>query len=76
MANRTMIKISHFSNHDFKKVEIKLISSKFSIQAVIKELAKCFNKLRFEAEQKIEKFKTSLSQAPMEAKQLIISTNP
>lgn len=32
-----------------------------------------FNKLSFEAEQKIEKFKTSLSQAPiMEAKRLYL----
>lgn len=50
--------ISHLSNHNFKKAEIKLI--KIFIQVVIKEIAKFFNKLRFETEQKIEKFKTSI----------------
>lgn len=40
---------------------------------MVKQPANVFNKLSFEAEQKIEKFKTSLSQAPiMEAKRLYL----
>lgn len=40
---------------------------------MVKQPANVFNKLSFEAEQKTEKFKTSLSQAPiMEAKRLYL----
>lgn len=72
-----MIKISHFSNHNSEikgngPLQLSLYSQNQPLSNV-KQPANVSNKLNFEAEQKIETFKASLSQAPiMEAKQLCL----